>query len=164
MDRPAVITEFTGELEQPENAKFGIVVSKFNEAVTKDLLSGCMEVLLEHDVKCIDIAWCPGAFELPLAVKRMICNNHYDAMIALGAVIRGETYHFEAISNTSIDGLQRIAQETGVPVALGVITPENAEQARARSEPGPKNKGREAGLAALEMATLLRKLPRSARP
>ena len=157
MGKLVTVTEFRGELNQPENAKFGIVVSKFNEAITKNLLKGCVEVLSEHNVRYIDVAWCPGAFELPFVAERIVGNKCYDAVIALGAVIRGETYHFEAISNASIDGLQRVAQKTGVPIALGVITPENFEQAQVRSMPGPKHKGREAGLAALEMASLFRK-------
>jgi len=88
----------------------------------------------------------------------MINTDRYDAIVALGAVIRGETYHFETISDACVSGLQKVAQETLIPVALGVITPENLAQARERSESGPKNKGREAGLAALEMAGLIREL------
>ena len=151
------VTEFTGPLEQPEGARFGIVVSRFNEVITRNLLEGCVATLSAHKVKDIDVVWCPGAFELPLVAQQMINRRCYSAIIALGAVIRGETYHFEAISDSSIGGLQRVALKTGVPIALGVITPENLEQARVRSEPGPNHKGREAGLAALEMAGLLRK-------
>lgn len=153
------VTEFTGLLEQPEEARFGIVVSRFNEVITRNLLDGCVDTLSAHKVKNIDVVWCPGAFELPLVAQQMINHRCYSAIIALGAVIRGETYHFEAISDSSIGGLQRVALKTGVPIALGVITPENLEQARVRSEPGPNHKGREAGLAALEMAGLLRKFP-----
>ena len=151
------VTEFAGVLEQPDEARFGIVVSRFNEAITRNLLDGCIETLSAHNVKNIDVVWCPGAFELPLLAQQMINRRCYNAIIALGAVIRGETYHFEAISDSSIGGLQRVALKTGVPIALGVITPETLEQARVRSNPGPNHKGREAGLAALEMAGLLRK-------
>lgn len=151
------VTEFTGLLEQPEEARFGIVVSRFNEVITRSLLDGCVETLSAHKVKNIDVAWCPGAFELPLVAQQMINFRCYSAIIALGAVIRGQTYHFEAISDSSIRSLQKVALKTGVPIALGVITPENLEQARVRSEPGPNHKGKEAGLAALEMAGLLRK-------
>lgn len=150
------VTELTGQLEQPEGARFGIVVSRFNEVITRSLLEGCVATLYAYKVKDIDVAWCPGAFELPLVAQQMINRHCYSAIIALGAIIRGETYHFEAISDSSIGGLQRVALKTGVPIALGVITPENLEQARVRSEPGPNHKGREAGLAALEMAGLLR--------
>ncbi len=156
---PSVISEFRGRLPRYRDTQFGIVVSRFNESITRDLLKGCLETLSLHKVKKIDIAWCPGAFELPLAAKSMISDNRYDAVIALGAVIRGETYHFEAISNSAINGLQEVALRTGVPVALGVITTDNLEQAQIRSTPGPDHKGKEAALAALEMSDLLHKLP-----
>lgn len=156
---PSVISEFRGMLSRYRDTQFGIVVSRFNESITRDLLKGCLETLSLHKVKKIDIAWCPGAFELPLAAKSMISDNRYDAVIALGAVIRGETYHFEAISNSAINGLQEVALRTGVPVALGVITTDNLEQAQIRSTPGPDHKGKEAALAALEMSDLLHKLP-----
>ncbi|MYF41305.1 MAG: 6,7-dimethyl-8-ribityllumazine synthase [Rhodothermaceae bacterium] len=155
----SVISEFKGALVRSKDAQFGIVVSQFNESITRDLLNGCLETLSSYDVTKIDIVWCPGAFELPLAVERMINASRYDAVIALGAVIRGETYHFEAISNAAINGLQEVALRTGVPVALGVITTETLEQARNRSTPGPNHKGKEAALAALEMSDLLQKLP-----
>ena len=155
----SVISEFKGALVRSKDAQFGIVVSQFNESITRDLLNGCLETLSSYDATKIDIVWCPGAFELPLAVERMINASRYDAVIALGAVIRGETYHFEAISNAAINGLQEVALRTGVPVALGVITTETLEQARNRSTPGPNHKGKEAALAALEMSDLLQKLP-----
>lgn len=157
----SVISEFKGALVPSTDAQFGIVVSRFNKSITQDLLKGCLETLSSYDVTKINIAWCPGAFELPVAVERMINANRYDAVIALGAVIRGETYHFEAISNAAINGLQEVALRTGVPVALGVITTETLEQARNRSTPGPNHKGKEAALAALEMSDLLQKLPRN---
>lgn len=155
---PVVTKEFIGSRNPPPDAKFGIVVSRFHERITQNLLHGCLEALSLHQVRHIDVVWCPGAFELPLAAERMIQCNSYDAVIALGAVIRGETYHFEAISEACIGGLQTVSLRTGVPVALGVITPENLEQAQARSEPGPAHKGKEAGLAALEMAGLIQHL------
>ena len=155
----SVLSEFKGALVRSKDAQFGIVVSQFNESITRDLLDGCLETLSSYDVTKIEIVWCPGAFELPLAVERMINASRYDAIIALGAVIRGETYHFEAISNAAINGLQEVALRTGVPVALGVITTETLEQARNRSTPGPNHKGKEAALAALEMSDLLQKLP-----
>ena len=155
----SVISEFKGALVRSTDAQFGIVVSRFNKSITQDLLKGCLETLSSYDVTKINIVWCPGAFELPLAVERTINANRYDAVIALGAVIRGETYHFEAISNAAINGLQEVALKTGVPVALGVITTETLEQARIRSTPGSNHKGKEAALAALEMSDLLQKLP-----
>lgn len=157
----SVISEFKGVLVRSADAQFGIVVSRFNKSITQDLLKGCLETLSSYDVTKINIVWCPGAFELPLAVERMINANRYDAVIALGAVIRGETYHFEAISNAAINGLQEVALRTGVPVALGVITTETLEQAGIRSTPGSNHKGIEAALAALEMSDLLQKLPQN---
>ena len=155
----SVMSEFKGALVRSADAQFGVAVSRFNKSITQDLLKGCLETLSLYDVTKINIVWCPGAFELPLAVDRMINASRYDAIIALGAVIRGETYHFEAISNAAINGLQEVALRTGVPVALGVITTETLEQARIRSMPGPNHKGKEAALAALEMSDLLQKLP-----
>ena len=155
----STISEFKGALVRSKDTQFGVVVSRFNKSITQGLLKGCLETLSSFDVTKINIVWCPGAFELPLAVERMINANRYDAIIALGAVIRGETYHFEAISNAAINGLQEVALRTGVPVALGVITTETLEQARNRSTPGPNHKGKEAALAALEMSDLLQKLP-----
>ena len=158
IDAPAVVHEFRGDRASLENAKFGIVISRFHEQITRNLLQGCLETLSMYQVGHIDVAWCPGAFELPLAAKQMIQHNRYDAIIALGAVIRGETYHFEAISEASIQGLQKVALKTGTPVALGVITPENLAQAHARSKSGPMHKGEEAALAALEMVGLIRNI------
>ena len=146
-------------LDQPEDARFGIVVSRFNEIITRNLLDGCIEVLSSHKVKHIDVLWCPGAYELPFAAQLMARRSCYDAIIALGAVIRGETYHFEVISDSCFRGLHTVALDTKIPIALGVITPENAEQAAARTGLGPNHKGREAGLAALEMATIFRDFP-----
>lgn len=157
----SVISEFKGAPIGSTDVQFGVVVSRFNKSITQDLLKGCLETLSSYNVTKINVVWCPGAFELPLAVERMINADHYDAIIALGAVIRGETYHFEAISNAAINGLQEVALRTGVPVALGVITTETLEQARRRSMPGPNHKGTEAALAALEMRDLLHKLPRN---
>ncbi len=152
-----IITEYKGSLDQPESARFGIAVSRFNEAITRNLLDGCIATLSKHKVKHIDVWWCPGAYELPLTVQRMAQRKTYDAVIALGAVIRGETYHFEVISDSCVSGLQSVALNTQTPIALGVITPEHIGQAKLRSGAGPDHKGEEAALAALEMATLLRK-------
>ncbi len=159
----SVISEFKGAPIGSTDVQFGVVVSRFNKSITQDLLKGCLETLSSYNVTKINVVWCPGAFELPLAVERMINADHYDAIIALGAVIRGETYHFEAISNAAINGLQEVALRTGVPVALGVITTETLEQARKRSTPGPNHKGTEAALAALEMSDLLHKLPHNSK-
>ncbi len=157
-DISIAVNQMYGDLYQSENVRFGIVVSRYNESITQGLLKGCLEVLSSHQVKKVDVAWCHGAFELPLAADQMIRSDRYDAMIALGCIIRGQTYHFELISDTTVRGLQTVALNTGIPVALGVITTNNNEHAQQRSSPDLKNKGRDAGLAALEMAGLLRKL------
>ena len=156
VDIPDSIKEYKGELDQPENARFGIVVSKYYQTIADSLLDGCLEVLGDHKVDKIDVAWAPGAYELPTAATYMMDHQSYDALIALGAIIRGETYHFELISQACIHGLSRLSRSSGVYISLGVITTENLQQAQVRSAPGPNNKGREAGLAALEMRGLQR--------
>ena len=144
-----------GQLTVSPRTRIAIAVSRFNATITEPLLTGARRVLAQHGVTELDIAFCPGAFELPLLVSRMAKSGQYAAVIALGAVIRGETYHFEVISNSAVDGLQQVALSTGIPVALGVLTADTIEQAMARSAPGDANKGAEAALAALEMVSLL---------
>lgn len=120
------------------------------------LLTGCREALVDHGVADgeITVVRVPGAWELPLACQHMIATGRFDAVIALGAVVRGETAHFEFISGECARGLMQLAAETGVPVGFGVLTPENGDQARYRADPGRGNKGREVALAALEMIDL----------
>lgn len=136
--------------------RIGIAVARFNAQVTEMLLSGCRQALVDRGVAEENIAQVrvPGAWELPLACQHMIATGRFDAVIALGAVVRGETAHFEFISGECARGLMQLSSETGVPVAFGVLTPENGDQARYRADPERGNKGREAAMAALEMIDL----------
>ena len=140
---------------------FAIVVSRFNDEVTAGLLRGAHDVLDEASVRADDVTtiWVPGAFEIPLAARRAAETGQFDAVICLGCVIKGETQHFEYISAAASQGIADAALATGIPMAFGVLTTLTDEQAVARAGAGPGNKGREAALAAVEMATLLRKLP-----
>jgi len=156
LDPSKSIKQYKGELDQPENSRFGIVVSRYYQTIADNLLDGCLEVLGNHKVDQIDVTWVPGAYELPVGAAHMIDNRRYDALIALGVIIRGQTYHFELISQACVRGLDRVVRDSGVYISLGLITTDNLQQALVRSAPGPKNKGREAGLAALEMGSLLR--------
>ena len=138
--------------------RLAIVVSRFNERVTQDLLKGARQALAERGITNVPTVWCPGAFELPQVAKTLSQTGRYEAIIALGAVVKGETYHFEVISDSVVDALQQVSLESGVPVALGVLTPFTGDQALERADPARGNKGAEAALAALEMATLMRTL------
>lgn len=144
----------------PDGGDFtiGVALARFNAEITGMLFDGCRDALLDAGVRDdrIVLARVPGAWELPLACRSLIETGRFDAVIALGAVIRGETAHFDFISAECARGLQQLALETDVPVAFGVLTPDNGEQARRRADPEHGNKGREAALAALEMAALQR--------
>jgi 6,7-dimethyl-8-ribityllumazine synthase len=135
--------------------KIAVVVSRYNEDVSKRLLRGALGALQEHGVEDPDVFWVPGALELPVTALALAEKGGHDAIVCLGCVIRGETYHFEIVANQSAAGLMQVQLDTGVPIAFGVLTTEDREQAQARS--GPKNnKGAEAAEAAIEMANLLR--------
>jgi 6,7-dimethyl-8-ribityllumazine synthase len=136
--------------------RFAVVVARFNSDITARLASGAVDALLAHGVAAGDIEMIhvPGAWELPAACARVIERGDVDGVVALGCVIRGETAHFEYVAGESARGLATVQRESNVPVAFGVLTTENVEQALARSEKGPENKGSEAALAALEMANL----------
>src|SRR5262245_53550057 len=140
--------------------RFAIVVSRFNDEVTSGLLRGAMRVLVDASVRDEDITvvYVPGAFEIPLAARHVAATGRFDAIICLGCVIKGETMHFEYIAGSATQGIADAAAETGLPMAFGVLTALTEEQALARSGDGDNNKGREAALAAVEMATLLRQL------
>lgn len=133
----------------------GIVVSRFNEDITKGLLKGALATLKEWKVKSANITtvWVPGSFELPYGCQKLILDKRPDIVIALGCVLKGETKHDEYIANAVAHGLMRLSLDYKLPVAFGVLTPNTLEQAKARSE-GKFNKGREAALAALEVALL----------
>jgi 6,7-dimethyl-8-ribityllumazine synthase len=134
----------------------GIVMSRFNTEVGEGLLSSCTSTLLKQGVapENILIVTVPGALEAPLVLQKLAQSGHYDALIALGAVVRGETYHFEIVSNESCSGIASVQLETGVPIANGILTTENDDQALARVT----EKGADCAVAAIEMANLLKKL------
>lgn len=151
------------ELEPEHNGaglRIGIVMGRFNIDVGDGLLSSCTAALVKHGVanKDLRIVTVPGALEIPLTLKAMAFSGQYDALIALGAVIRGETYHFEIVSNESARGIADVQLETGVPIANGILTTENDEQAEVRMA----QKGLDCALAAIEMAHLLRRLKQAA--
>ena len=140
--------------------RFGIVVSRFNPEVTEGLLRGARAALAEAGVAADDISVVrvPGAFEIPLAALKLAQSKRIDAVITLGCLIKGDTMHFEYIASAASQGIMDVTTSTGVPVAFGVLTTLTDEQAAERSADDLNNKGREAALAAIEMATLLRRL------
>jgi len=141
-----------------EGLKFGIVVSRFNEFITKKLLEGALDALGRHGVKDEDIAvaWVPGTFETPMVAKKMASSGKYDAVICLGAVIRGATPHFDYIAGEVTKGIAQVGLSTGLPTIFGVITADTIEQAIERAGTKVGNKGFDAGEAAIEMANLLK--------
>ncbi|MFC1941520.1 6,7-dimethyl-8-ribityllumazine synthase [Chloroflexota bacterium] len=140
--------------------KFGVVVSRFNEFFTKKLLDGAQDALLRHGVSedGIDIAWVPGAFEVPLVAKKLAQTKKYDAVICLAAVVRGATPHFEYIAAEVTKGVARVSLETGLPISYGVITADTLEQAIERAGTKAGNKGFDAAVDAIEMANLLKSI------
>lgn len=141
--------------------RFAVVVSRFNEEVTSGLLAGAKQALKESAVseENVTVFHVPGAFEIPVMALRAAETGLFDAVICIGCVIKGETLHFEYIASAACHGIADAASASGVPITLGVLTTLTEEQARERSSPGAGNKGREAALAAVEMATLFRQLP-----
>lgn len=140
--------------------KFGIVVARFNEFITNKLLSGAIDTLRRHeaDEENIDVAWVPGAFEIPIVAKKMAESGKYDAVLCLGAVIRGATSHYDYVCNEVSKGVAQVGLQTGVPTIFGVVTTENIEQAVERAGTKAGNKGSDAAMAAMEMASLLGKI------
>lgn len=138
--------------------RIGIACGLFNGGITQRLLDGALAGLAECGVDRADVtaAWAPGAFELPLVAQRFAGSEDYDAVICLGAVVRGETGHYDFVAGECANGIQRVQLDTGVPVVFGVLTTETYEQAFERSEADESNKGREAALTAVEMVRLLR--------
>ena len=143
-----------------EGLRFGVVVSRFNEFIGSKLLGGARDCLGRHGVteNDVDVAWVPGALEIPLVAQWMGRSKRYDAVICLGAVIRGSTPHFDYVASEVAKGVAHVQLETGVPVIFGVLTTENIEQAVERAGTKSGNKGWDAALSALEMANLLREL------
>ncbi len=150
---------FEGELKA-EGLKFGIVVGRFNDFITGRLLEGAKDALLRHGAadSDIDVMRVPGAFEIPLVAKKAAKNGGYDAVICLGAVIRGATPHFDYVAAEVSKGVAQASLETGVPIAFGVVTSDTIEQAIERAGTKAGNKGWDAALTAIEMARLLKKL------
>jgi 6,7-dimethyl-8-ribityllumazine synthase len=140
--------------------KFGLVVSRFNEFFSKKLLEGAQDALLRHGVneEDIEVAWTPGAFEMPLIAQKLAQTKKYDAIICLGAVIRGGTPHFDYIAAEVTKGIAKVNMDTGIPVIYGVITTDTLEQAVERSGTKAGNKGFEAAVSAIEMANLVKSI------
>ena len=149
---------YEGNLIAIQNIKVGIVVARFNEFITSKLLGGAMDGLLRHDVKEEDIhvAWVPGAFEIPLIASKMAKSGKYDAIICLGAVIRGATSHYDYVCNEVSKGIAHVSLESDIPVMFGVVTTENIEQAIERAGTKAGNKGYDCALGAIEMVNLIR--------
>ena len=148
---------FEGNLVSKE-MKIGIVVARFNEFITSKLLSGAVDALTRHDIAddCIDVAWVPGAFEIPLIASKMANSGKYDAVICLGAVIRGNTSHYDYVCNEVSKGVAQASMNSQIPVMFGVVTTENIEQAIERAGTKAGNKGYDAAMGAIEMVNLIR--------
>ena len=143
-----------------QNIKIGIVAARFNEFITSKLVSGAIDALVRHDVKEDDIslAWVPGAFEIPLIAAKMAKSKKYDAVICLGAVIRGNTTHYDYVCSEVSKGIASVSLNSEIPVMFGVITTENIEQAIERAGTKAGNKGYDSAVAAIEMVNLIREL------
>jgi len=139
---------------------FGIVVGRFNEMITKQLVAGAVNALTRHGVadEAITVAWTPGSFEVPLAAKTMAESGKYDAVLALGCVIRGGTPHFDYVAGQAAAGVARVCLDSGVPVLFGMLTTDTIEQAVERAGTKAGNKGADAAIAAIEMVSLLEQL------
>jgi 6,7-dimethyl-8-ribityllumazine synthase len=153
-------TAYEGNLDAT-GMRMAIVAGRFNDAVTKPLLEGALDGLREHGLTSDDVpvVWVPGSYEIPLVAQRFAASGDVDAVICLGAVIRGDTPHFEYVAGQCAAGVTRVALDTGVPVIFGVQTTDDFDQAMARAGGTEGNKGREAALTAIEMVDLLRQLP-----
>lgn len=143
-----------------QGLKYGIVAGRFNEFIVGKLVSGCLDALKRHGVQEdeVDVAWVPGAFELPLIAQKMAESGKYDAVITLGAVIRGATPHFDFVCNEAAKGVAQVGMKTGVPTIFGVLTTDSIEQAIERAGTKAGNKGWEAATTAIEMANLTKQL------
>lgn len=143
-----------------KEVKIGIVAGRFNEFITSKLLSGAQDALVRHDVKDdnIDVAWVPGAFEIPLIADKMAKSDKYDAVICLGAVIRGNTSHYDYVCSEVSKGIAHVSLESGIPVMFGVVTTENIEQAIERAGTKAGNKGFDVAVGAIEMINLIKNL------
>ena len=152
------INVIEGKVVAPEGMRVGIVASRFNSFIVEKLLDGAVDGLLRHGVEegNIDAAWVPGAFEIPIIAQKMADSGRYDAIICVGAVIRGSTSHYELVVNETAKGIAQAGMKSGVPVLFGVITTENIEQAIERAGSKAGNKGYDCALGAIEMVKLMR--------
>ena len=143
-----------------KNMKIAIVVARFKEFITSKLLSGCIDCLIRHEAADEDltVAWVPGAFEIPMAAKKLAESGKYDAVICLGAVIRGATPHFDYVCAEASKGIAQVSMQTGVPVAFGVLTTENIQQAVERAGTKAGNKGVDCAMTAMEMVNLFKEM------
>jgi 6,7-dimethyl-8-ribityllumazine synthase len=153
------MAEFMGEPDG-KGRRIAVVGSRFNETVTTKLMDGALSCLVKHGVALgdIDSVWVPGAWELPVAIERLLASDRYDAIVAVGAVIRGDTPHFDYVAGEASRGLAELQREFNVPIGFGVLTTDTEEQAEARAGGAHGNKGWDAALAALEMADLFSRL------
>jgi 6,7-dimethyl-8-ribityllumazine synthase len=152
---------YEGELDAT-GMRFAIVASRFNRDVTEPLCSGAEKTLRDHGAADVHVAWVPGAFELPLVAKRFAQSGAVDAVVCIGAVIRGETAHFDHVAGQAAAGIRQAAVETGVAVIFGVLATDTTEQALSRAGGKAGNKGWDAAMAAMETASVLERLPKEA--
>lgn len=153
------MAEFTGTPDATDR-RFAVIASRFNEEVVQKLVDGALEALVKHGAKVddVDVIWVPGAWELPPVARRLAGSERYDALIALGAVIRGETPHFDYVAGEAARGLAKVSAEFDVPIGFGVLTTNDDAQAEARAGGAHGNKGWDAAVAAMEMADLFDRL------
>jgi 6,7-dimethyl-8-ribityllumazine synthase len=153
------MAEFTGN-PVGSGRRFAVVASRFNETVTRALVDGALDALVRHGMAFddIDVVWVPGAWELPLAVRRAMATERYEAVVALGAVIRGDTPHFDYVAGECAAGIMRVTLDTGIPIVFGVLTVDDLDQALARCGGSVGNKGEESAATAVEMVSLLRQI------
>lgn len=154
------INTIEGKVVAKKGMKVGIVASRFNEFITAKLLGGALDGLVRHGVeeKNITTAWIPGAFEIPVIAKKMAMTGKYDAVICVGAVIRGSTTHYDYVCNEVSKGIAHVSLETGIPVLFGILTTENIEQAIERAGTKAGNKGYDCALSAIEMVNVIDQL------
>lgn len=149
-----------GDFSPPQDARFALVAARFNSFIVQSLINGAVDVLHRHGIPeaSIDLVWTPGSFELPLATQRLAASERYDGIVALGAVIRGGTPHFEYVASECVKGLASVSLKYDIPVGFGVLTVDSIDQAVERAGTKAGNKGAEAAMAMLEMVNLLRRL------
>lgn len=153
------MAEFAGT-PSGEERRFAVVASRFNQEIVEKLVDGALDALVRHGAAAnnVDVIWVPGAWELPIAARRLLASERYDALVAVGAVIRGDTPHFDYVAGEASRGLSQASAEFDTPIGFGVLTCDNDEQARARAGGAHGNKGWDAALAAMEMADLFDRL------